>query len=162
MLNLRLLAALALLLFGAPFARADDVRVGDLVLSNAWSRATPKGASTAAAYLTIINKGAAGDRLVSISSPAAAKAEVHDMRMTDGVMRMRPVSGGLAIGPGETVTLQPGGYHLMLVGLKAPLKPGDKLAATLVFEKAGSTELEFDVKPIGAGGGMGRMPGMGR
>lgn len=166
----RTFAAIIVVLAGMSFARADDVQVGKLVLSKAWSRATPKGASTGAAYLTITNKGDTADRLVSISSALSAKAEVHEMSMNDGVMRMRPVPDGVIIKPGETVTLQPNGYHIMLVGLKAPLKQGDKVVATLVFEKAGSATLEFDVRPVGAtdagagdrGGKMSPMPGMGR
>ncbi len=140
------------LLLAAPLAHAAEVKVGDLVLSDAWSRAMPKGATTAAGYLTIANQGQTADKLVSVATPVAAKAEVHEMSMTGGVMRMRPVAGGLTIEPGKTVTLQPSGYHLMLTGVKTPLKQGDKVAATLTFEKAGPAQVEFEVLGVGAPG----------
>jgi copper(I)-binding protein len=157
-----LFAILFALLLIAPLAHADDIKAGDLVLSNPWTRATLKGASTGGGYLTIQNNGQTTDRLVSVSSPAAAKTEVHQMSMEGGVMRMRPIQGGLTIEPGKAVTLAPNGYHLMLEGLKAPLGQGDKVSATLEFEKAGKVDIQFDVLGIGVSGptsgGM-RMPG---
>src|SRR5689334_17324861 len=102
-------------------ARADDVKAGDLVISQAWSRATPGGAKIGAGYLTIENKGSAPDRLVGVSGEVAAKIEVHEMAMNNGVMTMRPLDKGLTIDPGKTVSLAPGGYHLMMMDIKAPL-----------------------------------------
>src|SRR5277367_5938562 len=131
-------------------ARAEEVKAGDLVITQAWSRATPNGAKIGSGYLTIENKGAAPDRLVGVSADVAGKVEVHEMAMKDGVMTMRPLEAGLAIDPGKTVKLAPGGFHLMMMDLKSPLKPGDKLPMTLEFEKAGRVQVSFDVEGIGA------------
>jgi periplasmic copper chaperone A len=138
--------------FVAAPARAQEVKAGDLVITQAWSRATPGGAKIAGGYLTIENKGAAADRLIGGSGDVAARVEVHEMAMNNGVMTMRPLDKGLAIEPGQTVRLSPGGYHLMLFDLKEPLKQGDKLPITLEFEKAGKVKLSFDVQGIGAQG----------
>jgi copper(I)-binding protein len=148
--TLNLCAILFALLLAAPLAHADDIKVGDLILSSPWTRATPKGASTGGGYLTIQNNGQTADRLVGVSSPAAAKTEVHQMSMEGGVMRMRPVQGGLAIEPGKAVTLAPSGYHIMLQGLKAPFAQGDKISVVLEFEKAGKVDIQFDVLGMGA------------
>ena len=131
-------------------ARAEDVKAGDLVISQAWSRATPGGAKIAGGYLTIENKGAARDRLIGGSADIAGKFEVHEMAMNNGVMTMRPLDKGLAIEPGKTVKLAPGGYHVMLMDLKGPLKQGEKVPVTLEFEKAGKVKLSFDVQGVGA------------
>ena len=138
-------------LLAAP-ARAVEVKAGDLVISQAWSRATPGGAKTGGGFLTIENKGSAPDRLVAVSGDFAGKIEVHEMAVKNGVMTMRPVENGLTIEPGKTVTLAPGGYHLMMLDLKAPLKQGDKLPVTLQFEKAGTVAISLDVQGIGAKG----------
>ncbi len=116
------------------------VKAGDLVITQAWSRATPGGAKIAGGFLTIENKGAAPDRLVSGSGDFAGKVEIHEMAMNNGVMTMRPLDKGLAIEPGKTVKLAPGGHHLMLMDLKKPLKQGDKVPLTLEFEKAGKVD----------------------
>jgi periplasmic copper chaperone A len=144
-------AALVSILFGA-LAQADEMRVGDLVISQAWSRATPGGAKIGGGYLTIENKGAAPDRLIGGTWNADAKVEVHEMAMKDGVMTMRPLDQGLTIEPGKTVKLAPGGIHLMLFDLKSPLKVGDKVPVTLEFEKAGKVTFSLDVAGIGAQG----------
>jgi len=128
----------------------NEVRVKDIVISQPWSRATPPGAQIGAGYLVITNKGSTPDRFVGGTTPAAGKIEIHEMTTKDGVMTMRPVSGGVTIEPGKSVTLAPGGYHLMFTGLKAPLKQGSKLNATLEFEKAGKVDVTFDVQAIGA------------
>jgi periplasmic copper chaperone A len=157
-------------------ARAEEVKAGDLVITQAWSRATPGGAKIGSGYLTIENKGSAPDRLVGGSADVADRVQVHEMTMNDGVMTMRPLDNGLVIEPGKTVKLAPGGYHLMMFDLKSPLKQGDKVPVTLEFEKAGKVKLSFDVQGVGAtgpagagnsGGGMDmknmdmkKMPGM--
>ena len=149
-------AALATLLF-VTSARADDVKAGDLVISQAWSRATPGGAKTGGGYLTIENKGTTPDKLIGASADFAGKIEVHEMTTNNGVMKMRPVEGGLTIDPGKTVKLAPSGLHLMMMDLKSPLKQGDKLPVTLQFEKAGKVTVTLDVQSVGAsapGGGM--------
>ena len=133
-------------------ARAEEVKAGDLVITQAWSRATPGGAKVGGGYLTIENKGSTPDRLIGGSADVADKVEVHEMAMNNGVMTMRPLDKGLVIEPGKTVKLAPGGYHLMLLDLKSPLKQGDKLPVTLEFEKAGKVSLSLDVQGIGAQG----------
>jgi len=151
-------------LLAAP-ARAQEVRAGDLVITQAWSRATPGGAKVASGYLTIENKGSTADRLIRGSGDVTDRIEVHEMTTSNGVMTMRPLDKGLAIEPGKTVKLAPGGYHLMMFDLKHQLKQGDKVAATLEFEKAGKVNLSFDVQGVGAqgpgtaAGGMDMKPG---
>jgi len=156
-------AAVLASLLGAP-GHAQEVKAGDLVITGAWTRATPKGAKTGGGYLTIENKGTAPDRLIGGSADIAGSVQVHEMSLDDGVMKMRPLDKGLAIEPGKTVKLAPGGYHLMMTDLKSPLKQGDKLPITLEFEKAGKVQVSFEVEGVGAqgpaGGGMGmkKMP----
>ena len=133
-------------------ARADDVKAGDLVISQPWSRATPAGAQVASGYLTITNSGTAPDRLLGGSSEVSAKIDIHEMASNGGVMTMRAVDGGLALAPGATVTLAPGGFHLMLTGIMKPLKQGNRLPITLKFEKAGDVAVSFSVLGIGAKG----------
>lgn len=146
-------------------ANAESVKAGDLVISQPWARATPTGAKVGGGYLTIENKGAVADKLVGGSTNVASKLEVHQMSMSNGVMKMHPVEGGLTIGPGQTVKLAPGGYHLMMFDLKQPLKQGEKVPVTLEFEKAGKVAVSLDVQGIGAqaphaaaGGAMMKMP----
>jgi copper(I)-binding protein len=138
-----------LALASAP-ACAQELKAGDLVITQAWSRATPAGAKVAGGYLTIENKGSAADRLVGGAGDVAGKVEIHEMAMNNGVMTMRPLDKGLVIEPGKTVKLAPGGYHMMLMDLKQPLKQGDKVPVTLEFEKAGKVALSLDVQGVGA------------
>jgi periplasmic copper chaperone A len=143
------LAAAFAALLNAP-VRAEDVKAGDLVITQAWSRQTPGGAKVAGAYLTIENKGTAPDRLVSGSGDVAGRVEIHEIAVEGGVMKMRPLDNGLTIDPGKTVKLAPGGYHLMLMDLKSQLKQGDKVPVTLQFEKAGKVNVSLDVQGVGA------------
>ncbi len=145
----RTLACLATLIFSAP-ALAQEIKAGDLVITQPWSRATPSGAKVAGGYLTIENKGTTPDRLVSGTGDIAGKVEIHEMAMNNGVMTMRPLDKGLVIEPGKTMKLAPGGYHVMLMDLKGPLKQGDKVPLTLEFEKAGKVVLSLDVQGVGA------------
>lgn len=131
-------------------AAAEDFTVGSLVISQPWSRATAAGAKVGAGYMTITNKGTTPDRLVGGSLPQAGRFEVHEMSMNNGVMRMRPVTGGLEIKPGATVKLAPGGYHVMFMNLKQQLKQGEKLKGELKFEKAGTVTVEYTVGAIAA------------
>ena len=133
-------------------ARAEEVKAGDLVISQAWSRATPRGAKTGGGYLTIENQGSAPDRLIGGSADVAGNVQVHEMSMEGGVMKMRPVEQGLTIEPGKTVKLAPGGYHLMMMDLKAPLKQGERVPVTLEFERAGKVTVSLDVEGVGAQG----------
>src|ERR1700720_939309 len=115
---LRSLACTAVVacLFAAPLC-AEEVKAGDLVITQAWSRATPGGAKIGGGYLTIENKGTAPDRLIGGSADVSDKVQVHEMAVNNGVMTMRPLDKGLVIEPGKTVKLTPGSYHLMLLGL---------------------------------------------
>jgi copper(I)-binding protein len=141
------LGALVLACAATPAAAGDDI-----VIKQAWSRATPKGAQVAGAYLTIENQGAAADRLISAATPAAAKVEIHEMTTLNGIMMMRPLDSGLVIPAGASVTFAPGGNHLMFIGLGAPLSEGEHVRAALMFEKAGKIDVTFDVGSIGAKG----------
>src|SRR5437870_7451408 len=147
---LQFFAFAALLAFLGVPAHAEEGKAGDLGVRQAWSRATPGGAKIAGGFLTIENKGAAPDRLISGAGDIAAKVEIHEMAMNNGVMTMRPLDKGLVIEPGKTVKLAPGGYHLMLMDLKSPFKQGDKVPVTLEFEKAGKVTLSLDVQGVGA------------
>jgi len=131
-------------------ASAHDYKLGSLEISQPWARATAPTAPAGGGYLAITNKGTTPDRLVSASSPAAQTVQVHEMKMEGNIMRMREVEHGLEIAPGATVTLAPGGFHLMMMGLKGPFKQGTTVPVTLVFEKAGRIDVELDVGGMGA------------
>lgn len=132
-------------------ASAQEFKAGALVINQPWSRATAGGAKVGAGYMTITNNGSQPDRLVGGSLPQAEKVEVHEMRLENNVMTMRPVPGGLEIKPGQTVKLEPGGYHVMFMQLKEPLKQGEVLKGELTFEKAGTVSVEYKVGTIAAG-----------
>ncbi len=145
----RAAAAAAILLAAAP-APAHEFTAGDLLIDHPMAFAPPPNARTGAAYMTIVNRGAAADRLVSASTPAAGKVEFHTTIRDGDVMRMREVAG-VAIAPGATVKFQRGGLHVMLIDLRQPLNPGDTLPLMLVFEKAGAVAVTVDVEsPRGA------------
>ena len=146
----RPLAAVALALLWSSAASAHEYKLGSLEIGHPWARATPPTAPTGGGYLSVKNTGTEPDRLISISSPAAGTVQVHEMKMEGNVMRMRELDGPLEIKPGETVTLAPGGMHLMMMGLKEPLKQGEKVPLTLVFEKAGKIDVELVVVAMGA------------
>lgn len=131
-------------------ADSAKFRAGDITVTSPWTRATPGGAKIAGGYLKITNTGKIPDRLVSATTPIAGHVEIHEMSMEGGVMKMRPLADGLSIKPGQSVALTPGGFHMMLMDLKQPLKQGDTLKATLQFEKAGSLDVTFRVEAIGA------------
>jgi copper(I)-binding protein len=121
-----------------------------MTIESPWTRATPGGARVAGGYVKITNNGKQPDRLIAGKFAPAAQVEVHEMSMTDGMMKMRPLPNGVEIKPGETVELKPGGYHFMFMGLKAPLTAGQTVSGTLTFEKAGSVDVTFQVAPLGA------------
>jgi copper(I)-binding protein len=136
-------------------AAAPTFRIGALVIEAPWARATPGGAKVAGGYLKITNTGKEADRLVGGSLAVAAEVEFHEMAMTGNVMKMRRLPDGLEIKPGRSVELKPGGYHVMFTGLSAGLKAGQPVKGTLVFQKAGTVEVEYRVAPIGAKSGGG-------
>jgi len=127
-------------------------------VEHAWARATPGGAKAAALYMTLVNKGSADDRLVSVTTPVAGKAEVHSTTTENGITRMRPVEA-LDAKAGTSTVLKPGGYHVMLTDLKAPLVAGQSFAVTLTFENAGKIDATATVEKAGAQA-PGAMPGM--
>ena len=143
MARYRLLTLLApLLLLVACGPRESAIRITD-----AWARETPEGALNGAVYLVIENDGAGADRLVEISTPRARTAHLHETRRDDGMARMRGI-GTLEIPPHATVTLAPGGLHIMLMGLERPLVPGDTLPLRLRFLKAGEMEVAVAIRAL--------------
>lgn len=152
---MRKLLLTAIVVLAATGAQAAD----DIMIEESWAPATIGRSTTGAAYMTIVNHGAANDRLVGASSPAANKVELHRSVVEGGVARMLPVPA-MDLKPHQPVELKPGGLHLMLTGLKTPLKAGDKIALTLRFEKNGAVDTTVTVGRAPAGGGM-TMPHMG-
>jgi copper(I)-binding protein len=123
---------------------------GGIEVKAPWTRATVAGASVAAGYLAIENKGAEADRLTGAATAAAEKVEIHEISMEGDIMKMRALPEGIEIKPGETVTLKPGGIHLMIFGLKQPLIPGATVPVTLSFARAGQIAVVLPVQSVGA------------
>lgn len=142
----------AIVLLSSPLAFAHEghdlgptVAIGTLELRGGFARATLPNAPVGGAFITITNNGATDDRLVSVSSPAADVGQLHTMEMVGDVMKMRALPDGIVIPAGQTVTLEPGGLHMMLMGLKQAFVEGQTLTVTLTFEKAGSVEVELPI-----------------
>lgn len=148
-----LLSAAALALALALPASAHEVKAGDLILDHPWARATPHGAKVAGGFMTIRNTGTAPDRLLSGTAPFAARVEIHEMRVVDGVMEMRPLTDGLEIPAGGEVVLKPGSFHIMFMGLTGHLAEGEMVPGTLLFERAGEVKVDYAVEAMAAGGG---------
>ena len=144
------IAFLALLLGLATTAcaRQDHQRIGDLVVSVPWARATPPHAPVAAGFLTVQNRGTSPDRLLAVETAAAQRVEIHEVREQDGIARMRQLVEGLPLPAGATVLLAPGGYHLMFIQPAQPFVAGEQVAATLVFEHAGRLDVYFQVRGL--------------
>ena len=123
---------------------------GTLKIVHPWTRATPAGAKVAGGFLKVTNTGKESDRLIGGSFVPAGKVEVHEMAVTDGVMRMRQLEAGIEIKPGETVELKPGGLHMMFIDLTGPIKEGDKIEGTLVFQRAGTVAVHYKADAMGA------------
>jgi hypothetical protein len=157
---------LAVTLTGLGTALAVDMKAGPIVVSDAWARASATAAmKTGAAFAVLANQGAEMDRLVAAESPVAERVELHTHTMDGGVMKMRQVEA-IEVHPGSPTLMQPGGLHVMFIGLRAPLKEGSTIPLTLVFEKAGRIEATAHVLAPGAMGkgpqtlhpGMGHKP----
>lgn len=154
--------AVALAAIGAGAALAE----GDIMVEESWAPTTIGRSTTGVAYMTITNHGTAADRLIGASSPAAAKVELHKSVVEGGIARMLPVPT-MDLKPHQPVELHPGGLHLMLTSLKAPLKAGEKIRITLKFEKSGAVDTTVTVGPApknaapAAGHDHSAMPGMG-
>jgi len=131
-------------------AYAEEVKMGDLTLSNTWTRATPPNAKAGGGFVTITNNGAEADRLVSAASDVSKRVEIHEMAVADGVMKMRELENGIEIPAGETVVLKPGGLHIMFMGLNGKFEEGQDVAVSLTFEKAGSVDIDLSVAAMGA------------
>jgi copper(I)-binding protein len=150
MINRPILLLLALTLLWAGSALALDYKLGAIEIGQPWTRATPPTAESGGGFLAITNTGTTPDRLIAVKSPAADKVEIHEMKMDGNIMRMREVERGIEIPPGATVELKPGGFHVMFMGLKAPFAKEAKVPLTLVFEKAGSIDVDLMVQAMGA------------
>jgi copper(I)-binding protein len=146
-LALSMVAALGL----AASARAGEITTaGDLRIDTPWMRATPGGAKVAGGYVRVTNTGSQADRLTGAGIAIAGRGAIHSMTMAGGVMKMAAVPEGLAIAPGQTVELKPGGFHLMFEDLTSAPKVGEPVSGTLTFERAGTVPVTFAVAPIGA------------
>jgi periplasmic copper chaperone A len=155
------LAMMAILTAVAPAAFAQGGGASTIAVEQPWARATPAGAMTGAVYMTLVNKAKDADRLTAASSDVASKVQIHEMGVVNGIMQMRQLVNGLEIPAGGSVTLKPGGYHMMLIGLKKRLIAGQTLPLTLTFAKAGNISITVPIKAIGATqAGMGAMGGM--
>ena len=139
-------AALAVLLLLAMSARSGDYKAGDLAIADPWSRPTPPIASVGAVYFSITNAGRKADSLLAISSPIARQAEIHESKVVNGTVEMRPVES-IECPPGATVRIEPGGLHVMLLGLTHPLAAGTTFPLSLRFRDAGSVTVQVAVRP---------------
>jgi copper(I)-binding protein len=152
MVPVRLGAVLLALLLSAGAAATEEARLGSIVVRDAMTRETTPSLTTAAVYLTLVNEGAAADRLIGAMSPLAAAVRIHEHRMTgDGVAVMREVEGGIELAPGASLSFEPGGLHLMLTGLEERLRAGSSLPLTLRFERAGALTLEVPIRSMRGG-----------
>jgi copper(I)-binding protein len=153
------LFAAAMLVCAVCTVAAAEYKIGSIQIDNPWSRATPKGASTGAGYLTIRNTGTEPDRLIGGATDVAPGFQIHEMTMDQDVSRMRERKDGIEIKPGETVELKPGSSHIMFVDLKRRLEKGERVKGSLTFQRAGTVAIEYPVEAIGArateqGGGL--------
>ena len=145
-----LFSGLAALIAVGGAAFAQQAQTGAKVaVTQAWARATPGKSTIGAAYATLT--ASAGDRLIAAATPVAGAAQLHQHTMENGVMKMRQVDA-VPLPAGQAVTLSPGGYHIMLMDLKAPLVAGQSFPMTLTFEKAGTVETSVMVGGVGASG----------
>ncbi|MCY0094237.1 copper chaperone PCu(A)C [Hoeflea ulvae] len=148
MKNIALLLSAAILGLSAATVSAHDYKLGELMIDHPVARATPPNAPVSGGYMTIHNAGAEADRLVSGEAAFAGRVEIHEMTMDGEVMKMRQLVDGLEVPAGGEVVLKPGGYHIMFIGLEQQLTKGEKYPVTLVFEKAGSVDVEFSVETV--------------
>ena len=146
------LAATAALVTLSAAAFAGDITLNNLRIEDPFAGATLPNQPVAGGFMVISNTGNADDTLIAARSAAAARMEIHEMAMDGDVMRMRELSGGLAIPAGETVMLKPGGYHIMFMELSGPLLEGSETEVTLTFENAGEVTLALPVVARGKGG----------
>lgn len=141
--------ALWLALYAGGAANAQTSAASTIVVEQPWARATPAGAKTGAAYMTLMNKGGSADRLIAATTPLAGKVQFHKETEANGVSRMREMPS-VEIQPGAKVVFKPGDMHMMLVGLKQPLTQGRTFQLTLQFQKAGAIDVTVPVEGVGA------------
>lgn len=140
-----LITSLALALAAAVSAEdGASTRAGDIMIHDGWARASIGKAPNSAAYMTLMTEGGVADRLIAASTPAADRAELHNHILEDGIAKMRSVDA-IDVAPGAATALEPGGLHIMLMGLKEKLDEGSELPLTLTFEKAGDVELRLPI-----------------
>lgn len=125
--------------------QAHDYKLGELTIEHPWAPASIGAAKAGAAYMKVVNEGETPDLLISVSSPVAEHAKLHTHMVEGGIAKMRPVEA-VEVNPGAPAILEPGGLHVMLMGLKAPLKDGDMFPLTLTFERAGTVTVEVIVQ----------------
>jgi len=145
-----LITVLCLCIGACPPASAHEYKAGELDIIQPWSRATFTGARMAAGYLTIINHSRQPDRLLGIASDISGKAEIHLMEMKNGLMKMRRLPEGVAIAPGGEITFKPGSYHIMFMNITRKLEQGKSFKGRLVFETAGTVEVDFVIESAAA------------
>jgi len=146
-----ILLAFAVLAGLIGIAQAQSSSDGSIRITAPWARATAAGATIGGAFLTISNAGGSADKLTAVATPVAAMAELHQTKSDNGVATMTPVAS-LDVMPGQKVALAPGGYHIMLMGLKSQLKEGESFPLTLTFEKAGKIDVMVKIEKAGAMG----------
>jgi copper(I)-binding protein len=139
----------------ASAGHAHGYKAGNLSIQHPWARETAVGQEAGGGFLVITNSGAREDRLVAGESSVAAEVQLHTMTMDGGIMRMRQVKDGIAIPAKGMLELKPGSFHIMFIGLKRPLKAGERVPVTLRFQRAGKVRVAFAVEKVGA---MGQMP----
>lgn len=138
------------ILMSAPVT-AHDYTQGEVSIDHPWSRPTPPGTPVGVGYMVITNGSDSDIVLVAAESPRAGKVSIHETTMEEGMMRMQPLTGGLAIPAGETVELKPRSYHLMLESLTERLREGESVPLTLEFEGVGTIPVELTVESLDAG-----------
>lgn len=133
-------------------AIAQEYRAGNLSIQHPWSRETAAGQVAGGGFLTVTNNNDRDDRLLSGTSPVAGEVQIHTMTIDGGVMRMRQLSDGIAIPAKGSLELKPGSFHIMFMGLKRPLRRGERFPVTLRFQHAGRVTVQFAVRPVGSTG----------
>jgi copper(I)-binding protein len=138
-------------MFNPVDALAHEIKLGNLVITHPWSRQSPMAADVAAGFLSVTNTGQDDDRLVRATAEITPKVQLHDMKIENDVMKMVELPDGIPIPAGATVELKPKSLHVMFMDLKQPVMEGEEIKGTLVFEKAGTVDVEFEVMGPGAG-----------
>ena len=137
---------------GPTWGQGAEFNAGTIKIVAPWTRATPESAKVGGGFMTLTNTGTEPDRLIGGSTEVSGALEIHEIRIVNGVAMMRQVDPGIRLKPGANVVLKPFAHHLMMMDLKQPLVAGQRIKGTLVFEKAGSVDIEYVVVPMGADG----------